>query len=157
MCKTKFVTIPSRITELLPLIWLKNACPHNSSYSFCPFHFILGRSFHWELQMCKMQILWKFYQELMSYCPWFNLKKSCFNLFLLTRSFFHFHKNKTIPIFVKISLLYPGKMKVFRGKLESTCLSIHVSVCPCVCPSVYKILVSVKALAGVLSHIWWQL
>ena len=40
-------------------------------------------------------------------------------------------------------------MKVFRGKLESACLSIHVSVCP----SVYKILVSVKALVGVLSHL----
>ena len=24
-------------------------------------------------------------------------------------------------------------MKVFRGKLESACLSIHVSVCRCVC------------------------
>ena len=71
----------------------------------------------------------------------------------LTRSFFHFNKNKTISIFVNISLLYPGKMKVFRGILESAYLSIHVSVCPCVSPSVYKILVSVKALAGILSHI----
>ena len=34
---TKFVKIPSRITELLPLIWLKNACPDNCS--FCPVHF----------------------------------------------------------------------------------------------------------------------
>ena len=42
-------------------------------------------------------------------------------------------------------------MKVFRGKLESACLSIYVSVSPCVCPSVYKILVSVKALAGVVT------
>ena len=41
-----FVKIPSRMTELLPLIWLKNACPDNSSYSFCPIHFILSRSFH---------------------------------------------------------------------------------------------------------------
>ena len=32
---THFVKIPSRITELLPLIWLKNGCPDNSSYSFC--------------------------------------------------------------------------------------------------------------------------
>ena len=154
--------------------------------------------------MCKTQILWKFHQELLNYCPWFDLKclswqlvlqflsdslytwqkfslgvedvqdanfvkilsrvneslplirlkKSCFNPFLLTRSFFHFNKNKTIPIFVNISLLYPGKMKVFRGKLESACLSIHVSVCPCVGPSVYKILVSVIALAGVLNHIY---
>ena len=153
--------------------------------------------------MCKTQILWKFHQELLSYCPWFDfkmlvqttpptvsvwfalylaevfirsedvqdanfvkilsrvnellplirLKKSCFNLFLLTRSFFHLNKKQTIPIFVNISLLYPGKMKVFRGKLESACLSIHVSICPCVSPSVHKILVSVKALAGVLSHI----
>ena len=85
--------------------------------------------------------------------PLIRLKKSCFNLFLLTRSFFHFNKKKTIPIFVKISLLYPGKMQVFRGKLESACLSLCVYVCPCVSPSVYKILVPVKALAGVLSHI----
>ena len=42
-------------------------------------------------------------------------------------------------------------MEVFRGKLESACLSIHVSVCQCVNASVYKILVSVKALAGVLT------
>ena len=47
--------------------------------------------------------------------PLIRLKKSCFNLFLLTRSFFYFNKNKTIPIFVNISLLYPGKIKVFRG------------------------------------------
>ena len=40
-------------------------------------------------------------------------------------------------------------MKVFRGKLESACLSIHVSVCPCVSLSVYKILVFVKALQSV--------
>ena len=45
-------------------------------------------------------------------------------------------------------------MKVFRGKLESACLSIYVSVCLCVSPSVYKILVSVKALAGgIKSHL----
>ena len=45
-------------------------------------------------------------------------------------------------------------MKVFRGKLESACLSIHVSICPCVSPSVYKILVSVKALGGgIKSHL----
>ena len=44
-------------------------------------------------------------------------------------------------------------MKVVRGKLESACLSIHVYVSPCVSPSVYKILVSVKALAGVSSLI----
>ena len=150
--------------------------------------------------MCKTHILWKFHQELLSFCPWFDLKmlvlttppkvsvwftlylaevfikswrrarykfceilrrinellppirlkKSCFNLFLLRSSFFHSNNNKTIPIFVNISLLYPGKMKVFRGKLESACLSIHVSICPCVSPSVYKILdlVSVKAMAG---------
>ena len=65
--------------------------------------------------------------------PLIRLKKFCFNLFLLTRSFFHFNKNKTIPIFVNTSLLYLGKMKVFRGKLESACLSIHVYVCPFVC------------------------
>ena len=41
-----FVKIPSRITELLPLIWLENACSDNSSYSFCPIYFILGRSVH---------------------------------------------------------------------------------------------------------------
>ena len=41
-----FVKVPSKITELLPLILLKSACPDNSSYSFCPIHFILGRSFH---------------------------------------------------------------------------------------------------------------
>ena len=41
-----FVKIPSRITELLPLIWLKNACLDNSSYSFCPIHFKLGKSVH---------------------------------------------------------------------------------------------------------------
>ena len=45
-------------------------------------------------------------------------------------------------------------MKVFRGKLESACQSIHVSVCPYVSLSVYKILVSVKALAGgIKSHL----
>ena len=32
-------------------------------------------------------------------------------------------------------------------------LSVRPAVCPPVCPSVYKISVSVKALAGVLSHI----
>ena len=84
--------------------------------------------------------------------PLIRLKKSCFNLFLLIRSFLHFNENKTIPIFVNISLLYPSKMKVFMGKLKSACLSFHVSVCSYVSPSVYKILVSVKALAGVLSH-----
>ena len=62
--------------------------------------------------------------------PMTRLKKSYFNLFLLTRSFFHFNKNK-----------------------NTACLSIHVSVCMCVSPSVYKILVSVRALAGILSHI----
>ena len=41
-----FVKSPSRIAELLPLIWLKSACPDNSSYSFCPIHFKLGRSVH---------------------------------------------------------------------------------------------------------------
>ena len=43
-------------------------------------------------------------------------------------------------------------MKVFRSKLESACLSIHMSVFLCVSPSVYKILMSVKALVGVLSQ-----
>ena len=43
---THFVKIPSRITELLPLIWLKNACLDNSSYSICLIHFKLGRSVH---------------------------------------------------------------------------------------------------------------
>ena len=61
--------------------------------------------------------------------PLIQLKTSSFNLFLLTRSYLHFNKNKTIPIFVNIFLLYPGKMEVFRGKLESACLSIHLSVC----------------------------
>ena len=59
----------------------------------------------------------------MSYCPLFDLKN------LVLTCFFHFNQNKTIPIFVNISLLYPGKMKVFRCKLESPCLSIQVSVC----------------------------
>ena len=35
-------------------------------------------------------------------------------------------------------------MNVFGEKLESACLSIRMSVCP----SVYKLLLSVKALAG---------
>ena len=72
--------------------------------------------------------------------------------------------------FVKIAFLYPPhpppifitpppppkkkkkkkKKKMFwRGILESACLSVHMSVCP----SVYKILLSVKALAGISSHI----
>ena len=40
--------------------------------------------------------------------------------------------------------------KVFGSKLKSASLSIHVSICPCVSPSLYKILVSIKALAVVL-------
>ena len=43
-------------------------------------------------------------------------------------------------------------MNVFGGLLESACLSVYLCVCLCVCPSVYKILVSVKALAGLLTH-----
>ena len=35
--------------------------------------------------------------------------------------------------------------------LESACLSVRVSVHPSVCPFVYKILVSLKALAGILT------
>ena len=45
--------------------------------------------------------------------------------------------------------LYPCKMNVFWGILELACLSVYVSVCPSLC----KMLVSVKALAGILSHI----
>ena len=46
-------------------------------------------------------------------------------------------------------LLYPCKMNVFGGILESPCLSVHVSMCPSLCLlSVYKILVSVKVLGG---------
>ena len=41
-------------------------------------------------------------------------------------------------------------MKVFRGKLESACLSIHVSTCLFVSPSVYEIQVSVR---GIKSHL----
>ena len=81
--------------------------------------------------------------------PLIQLKKSCFNLFLLTRSLFHYDKNKTIPIFVNISLLYCGKMKVFRGKLESACLSIHVSVCQ----SVQNTSVCQSAGRGIKSHL----
>ena len=40
-----FVKIPSRITELMPLIWLKNAYPDNSLYSFCLIHFKLAEVF----------------------------------------------------------------------------------------------------------------
>ena len=47
----------------------------------------------------------------------------------------------------------PRKTKVFRDILQSTCLSVRVSVCQSVCPSGYKTLVSVKALAGVSSQI----
>ena len=43
---TDFVKIPSRTTELLPLILLKIACPDNSSYSFGLIHLRLGRSVH---------------------------------------------------------------------------------------------------------------
>ena len=43
---THSVKIPSRITELLPLIWLEYACPDNSSCSFCLIHFKLGRGVH---------------------------------------------------------------------------------------------------------------
>ena len=39
------------------------------------------------------------------------------------------------------------------GYQKWTCLTVHPSMCLCVCPSVYKMLISVKALAGVLSHI----
>ena len=46
-------------------------------------------------------------------------------------------------------------MKVFRGKLESACLSIYVSVCQCVSQSVYKILVQKYRSAGrgIKSHL----
>ena len=111
-----------------------------------------------------MQILWKFHRELLSYCPWFDikmlvlitptvsvrftlylakvfirswrcarckfckilskvnellplirLKKSCFNLFLLTRYFFHFNKNKTIPIFVNNFYYTPVEDGTYYG------------------------------------------
>ena len=46
-------------------------------------------------------------------------------------------------------IIIPRTTNVFVGILESAFLSVR----PCVHPSVYKILVYVKALAGVLSHI----
>ena len=82
----------------------------------------------------------------MSYCL-----KSCYSPFLLTKSFFHSNKNKTIPIFVNISLLYPGKMIVSRGKLESACLSVHVSVCQSIC--VQNTSVCQSAGGGIKSHL----
>ena len=59
--------------------------------------------------------------------------------------------------------LYTSAKRMFSGVYwnQPVCPSVHVtvfpfvcwSVCPSVRPSVYKILLSVKALAGVLSHI----
>ena len=43
-------------------------------------------------------------------------------------------------------------MNVFRGILESTCLSVHPCVSPSMYLSVYKILAYVKALAGISTH-----
>ena len=53
------------------------------------------------------------------------------------------------PLKILLSLLYHRKTNVFGAVLESACLSVRVSVCP----SVYKILISVKTLAQVSSHI----
>ena len=52
-------------------------------------------------------------------------------------------------------LSYPRKTNVFEGILELACLSVSLSARPSayVCPSVYKILLSVKVLTGVSSHI----
>ena len=48
----------------------------------------------------------------------------------------------------------PPPEKVLGGILESACRFIHVPVCVfLLCPSVYKIQVSVKALMRVFSHI----
>ena len=50
----------------------------------------------------------------------------------------------------------PPQNKCFQGYTGISLyirLSVHVCECLPVCPSVYKILVSVKALAGVLSGI----
>ena len=49
---------------------------------------------------------------------------------------------------VHLFIFIPYKMNVFGGILESPFLSVR----PSVCLSVYKILVSVKVLAGVISH-----
>ena len=74
-------------------------------------------------------------------------------------------KNANVAI-TELELLYSRKTNVFGGILESACLSVRVSVRPLVrvCLSVYKILLSVKAVAGVSSHskfsdscsFWWQ-
>ena len=80
------------------------------------------------------------------------------------------HTSKTICLFLYYSLslpvarlsdashaedgwLYTGKINIFGGIMESAGLSVR----PSVYPSEYKILVSVKALAGVLNLISWQL
>ena len=44
-------------------------------------------------------------------------------------------------------------MKVFRGKLESACLSIHVPVCVCVSPCVQNTSVCQSAGGGIKSHL----
>ena len=44
-------------------------------------------------------------------------------------------------------------MKVFRGKLESACLSIHVSVCPCVSLSVQNTSVCQSSGGGIKSYL----
>ena len=50
-----------------------------------------------------------------------------------------------------LPLIQLGKMKVFRGKLESACLSIHVSVCQSVC--VQNTSVCQSAGGGIKSHL----
>ena len=59
--------------------------------------------------------------------------------------FFFFSQQYFLPYERQKPLLYPCKTNVFGCILESACLSV--------CPSMYKILVSVKAQEGVLSHI----
>ena len=56
---------------------------------------------------------------------------------------------RDIKSYLVTALVMPSQNECFRGMLESPCLS----VCPSVYPSVYKILVFVKVLAGLLSHI----
>ena len=48
-------------------------------------------------------------------------------------------------------VIIPSKMKVFRGKLESACLSIHLSVCQSLC--VQNTTVCQSAAGDIKSHL----